>query len=103
MLCMICRRLFRKLVRLVSLRSSLSCEGNMVVPDDQAAALRRLLDATRSVGPQTSEAVRHRKDGSLLYVDVSTRLLGAHADQPERLLSVEKDVTLIKVPPQSRS
>ena len=70
---------------------------DLVVPDDQVTALHRLFDATRSVGPQTSEAVRHRKDGSLLYVDVSTRLLGAHADQPERLLSVEKDVTLIKV------
>jgi PAS domain S-box-containing protein len=70
---------------------------DLVVPDDQTAALHRLLDATRTVGPQTSEAVRHRKDGSLLYVDVSTRLLGARAGQPERLLSVEKDVTLIKV------
>jgi PAS domain S-box-containing protein len=41
--------------------------------------------------------VRRRQDGSLLYVDVTSRLLPGAPSEPARVLVVEKDVTLIKV------
>ncbi|HEY9063653.1 MAG TPA: PAS domain S-box protein [Burkholderiaceae bacterium] len=70
--------------------------NDLVVPHDSAEEQRRRLDETLANGKSTYEAVRHRKDGSLLYVDVTTRVVR----DPGRgilVLSAEKDVTHIKV------
>ncbi|ACB36428.1 PAS/PAC sensor signal transduction histidine kinase [Leptothrix cholodnii SP-6] len=69
----------------------------LVVPDDQAGPQRAWLATTLAGGPSTCEAVRRRRDGSLLCVDVTSRMLPAPPGQPARILVVEKDVTLIKV------
>jgi PAS domain S-box-containing protein len=70
---------------------------DLVIPSDQAAEQRRLLADTLTGGSVSCEAVRCRKDGSLLHVDVTTRLLRAdHPDGP-LILTAEKDVTHLKV------
>jgi PAS domain S-box-containing protein len=68
----------------------------LVVPVDRADEHRQRLDEAVARGAGTYESVRCRKDGSLLYVDVSTRLVRA-ADGTPLVLSAEKDVTHIKV------
>jgi len=70
--------------------------SELVVPADRAEEQARRLDETLTSGSGTYESVRRRKDGSLLYVDVSTRLVRA-ADGAPLILSAEKDVTHIKV------
>ena len=70
--------------------------NDLVVPMDYAAEQQRRLAETLANGRGTYESVRHRKDGSLLYVDVTTRLLDA-PDGSVLILSAEKDVTYIKV------
>jgi len=69
---------------------------DLVTPADQAEELRLRLAETLTTGATTYEAVRRRKDGSLLYVDVTTRLIRG-ADGAHRILTAEKDVTHIKV------
>jgi len=70
--------------------------ATLVVPPEHAEEQSLRLRETLSEGTATYESVRRRKDGSLLYVDVSTRLL-ADGSAPPRVLSAEKDVTHIKV------
>jgi PAS domain S-box-containing protein len=69
---------------------------DLVVPADSADEERLRYDDTIVNQDCTYESVRCRKDGSLLYVDVSTRLL-ADKDGNPRILCAEKDVTHIKV------
>jgi len=69
---------------------------DLVTPADRAEEHGLRLAETLAGGSTTYESVRRRKDGSLLYVDVSTRLLQA-ADGTPLILSAEKDVTHIKV------
>jgi PAS domain S-box-containing protein len=70
--------------------------NDLVVPADRVEEQLRRLDETLTRGSGTFESVRRRKDGSLLYVDVSTRLVRT-ADGTSLILSAEKDVTHIKV------
>jgi PAS domain S-box-containing protein len=70
--------------------------NDLVVPVDRANEQAQRLDETLANGASTYESVRCRKDGSLLYVDVSTRLVSA-ADGTSLILVAEKDVTHIKV------
>ncbi|MDI1260772.1 PAS domain S-box protein [Aquabacterium sp.] len=66
------------------------------VPADQAIEPGLHIQETLSLGTVTYEAVRRRKDGSLLYVDVTTKLVRTANLEP-MVLSAEKDVTTIKV------
>jgi PAS domain S-box-containing protein len=68
----------------------------LIVPPDRADEQMQCLRETLDGGAGTYEAVRRRRDGSLLYVDVSTRIVQA-ADGATLILSAEKDVTHIKV------
>ena len=70
--------------------------NDLVVPADRAEEQNLRLAEALSTGTGTYESVRHRKDGSLLYVDVSTRRVYA-ADGDPLVLAAEKDVTHIKV------
>ncbi|MBX3624014.1 MAG: PAS domain S-box protein [Rhizobacter sp.] len=67
----------------------------LVVPPDRVAEQRKALADTVGARSVTFESVRRRKDGSMLCVDVTTKLL-AGAGRPLILMS-EKDVTDIKV------
>jgi PAS domain S-box-containing protein len=69
---------------------------DLVAPADRAAEQMRRLDETLLQGAVTYESVRHRQDGSLLYVDVTTRRLNG-GDGIPLVLSAEKDVTHLKV------
>jgi PAS domain S-box-containing protein len=69
----------------------------LVVPGDQTAMQREWLHTALAGGAVTCESMRRRKDGSLLYVDVTSRRLPGPAGEPARVLFVEKDVTLLKV------
>ncbi|NRF71097.1 PAS domain S-box protein [Aquincola sp. S2] len=68
----------------------------LLVPADQQEEHAARLQETQAKGATTYEAMRRRKDGSLLYVDVSTRLLQGTGGAP-LVLSAEKDVTHLKV------
>ena len=68
----------------------------LAAPPDQLAEQGIRLQETLNLGTVTYEAVRRRKDGSLLYVDVTTKLVQT-ADLEPMVLSAEKDVTTIKV------
>jgi PAS domain S-box-containing protein len=70
--------------------------SDLVVPNDHAEEQRLRMEETVASGAGTYESVRRRKDGSLLYVDVTTRLVHA-PDGAALVLSAEKDVTHIKV------
>ena len=70
--------------------------SDLVVPSDHAEEQRLRLVETVASGAGTYESVRRRKDDSLLYVDVTTRLVRT-ADGAPLVLSAEKDVTHIKV------
>ena len=71
--------------------------AEMVVPPDHLAEHRQRLADTLSAGGSTYESVRRRLDGSLLYVDVSSKRVAGEASDRALVLVVEKDVTLIKV------
>jgi len=70
--------------------------NDLVVPADHAEEQGLRLAEALASGGTTYESVRHRKDGSLLYVDVSTRRVRAD-DGASLILAAEKDVTQIKV------
>ncbi|RYD16042.1 MAG: PAS domain S-box protein [Lysobacteraceae bacterium] len=69
----------------------------LIVPDDQQAVERRILGDVIGEGSAIRESVRRRKDGSLLCVDISNTTLPAIDARGPLVLSVEKDVTHIKV------
>jgi PAS domain S-box-containing protein len=70
---------------------------DLVVPHDRVAEQQKAFSDTTASQPLTYESVRRRKDGSMLCVDVTTKLLpSAHGAAP-MILSAEKDVTHIKV------
>lgn len=70
---------------------------DLVVPVDRAAEQHRMLTDTLAGGTIAYETVRQRKDGSLLYVDVTTKVLDSRDGGAPCILSAEKDVTRIKV------
>jgi len=70
--------------------------SDLVIPPDRVEEQRTRFDEALANGSGTYESVRRRKDGSLLYVDVSTRVVRA-ATGATLVLSAEKDVTHIKV------
>lgn len=57
----------------------------------------RLIGPTLQSGHATVEALRRRKDGSLIYVDVSSRLLPAAAHGEPLIVLTEKDITELKI------
>ncbi|MDR7333420.1 PAS domain S-box protein [Roseateles asaccharophilus] len=70
--------------------------NDLVIPEDRVDEQRQRLAEALTQGGGTYESVRRRKDGSLLYVDVSTRRVHA-SDGTAMVLTAEKDVTHIKV------
>jgi len=70
---------------------------DLVVPPDRVAEQQKAFKDTTAVHALTYESVRRRKDGSMLYVDVTTKLLPALNGAAPMILSAEKDVTHIKV------
>ena len=70
--------------------------NDLVIPADRVEEQSQRLAEALAQGGSTYESVRRRKDGSLLYVDVSTRRVHT-ASGAALILAAEKDVTHIKV------
>jgi PAS domain S-box-containing protein len=69
----------------------------LIVPTDQVSEHRRMLEEILASGGAVYESVRRRKDGSLLYVDISSKRFNDEETNEPLILFVEKDVTHIKV------
>ena len=68
-----------------------------IVPPDREGEERRILSEALAVGCSTYEAFRKRKDGSLVYVDITSKIIRDAAGNVEFVLSSKKDVTQLKV------
>jgi PAS domain S-box-containing protein len=73
--------------------------GNMfslIVPPDRVEEERKFRSDTAAGGFAVYESLRRRKDGSLLYVDVSSKALLNEKHGVEGILSSNKDVTHLR-------
>lgn len=71
--------------------------SEMIVPEDRLEEERRILQETLHTGSATFESMRRKKDGSLVYVDISSRAIRNVRGEIEFILSSKKDVTQLKV------
>jgi PAS domain S-box-containing protein len=69
----------------------------LVVPPDRIDEERRILAEAVENGLSTYESVRCRKDGSLVYVDISSKAVFDAQGNIEYILSSKKDVTRLRV------
>lgn len=69
----------------------------LIVPTDRVEEERRMLRATLERGSATFESLRRKKDGSLVYVDVSTKAIMGSDGALKCILSTQKDVTQLRV------
>ena len=69
----------------------------IIVPDDRIEEERNFLHATLKSGFSTYESLRRRKDGSLVYVDISSKAIPDFTGQTQFVISTKKDVTQLKV------
>jgi PAS domain S-box-containing protein len=69
----------------------------LVVPRDRVGEEMQILSEVRRLGQTVYESVRRRKDGTLVHVSVSTRVVCDNDGHPAYVLSNEKDVTHLKV------
>jgi PAS domain S-box-containing protein len=69
---------------------------NLIVDGEAVDQQRRLFDQTVRNGGGVFEAKRRKHDGTVVYTDISSRLVG-NDGKAESLLFVEKDVTPLKV------
>ncbi len=69
---------------------------DLVVPEDHRAEARQALSDVMDKGTFLLEAVRRRKDGSLIQVDSTMRLVAASANRPPFIAVSKKDVTQLK-------
>jgi len=67
----------------------------LIVPADLMEEDRRSLEQALASGIAAYEAIRRRKDGSLVYVSVSTKTVSDGSE--EYILATKKDVTQLKV------
>jgi PAS domain S-box-containing protein len=69
----------------------------MVIPADRVEQERAILKKAIESGFFTYESVRRRKDGSLVYVDISCKMVRGAGGDIEYVLLSKKDVTQLKV------
>ncbi|MGZ5123541.1 MAG: PAS domain S-box protein, partial [Burkholderiales bacterium] len=69
----------------------------VIVPEDRLEEERRVMHEALANGASTYESVRRRKDGALVYVDISSRAILGADGEIEFVLSTKKDVTQLKV------
>ncbi len=70
---------------------------DLIVPPDQAGEHARQLAETLANGLATFESLRRRKDGTLVYVDVSWKIVRVSGHDEPLILSTTKDVTALRV------
>ena len=70
---------------------------DLIIPAERTEEEQRILHDVLRVGVSTCETVRRKKDGSLVYIDISTKVVRDHQGNLDYLLTVKKDVTHLKV------
>lgn len=70
---------------------------DIIVPQDRVDDERKILSDAMEQGFKTCESVRRKKDGSLVYVDVSCKAVCEPDGKLEFILSSNKDVTQLRV------
>ncbi len=70
---------------------------DLIVPPDRRDEHDRQLAETLAQGFATFESLRRRKDGMLVYVDVSSKVVRAVGDDAALILLTQKDVTGLRV------
>lgn len=71
--------------------------NELITPPDRLAEEARILADALNNGRGTYESIRHRKDGSLLYVDITTRTVHDGDGKLSFVLTVKKDVTHLRL------
>jgi protein-histidine pros-kinase len=69
---------------------------DLIVPSNHQEEERAFIQKTLAADIGNSEALRHAKDGSLIYVDVSSKAIHDANGRIEYILSTQKDVTSLK-------
>jgi PAS domain S-box-containing protein len=70
---------------------------DLVVPPERFQEEQRFLAETLSNGQSTHESIRRAKNGSLLYVDITTKAIRGPDGSLTCIISTQKDVTHLKV------
>ena len=76
--------------------------NELIVPAERIKEEDELLREALRFGASTRETLRRKKDGSLVYVDISTRVVYDTDGKLQFVLSTKKDVTLLKVQRDAR-
>ena len=71
--------------------------NELIVPESRRDDERRLLAETLANGYATFESLRRTKDGSLIYVDTTHKVVHRDSQGPPLILATKKDVTHLKV------
>ena len=67
--------------------------NEIIVPPDRLDEERKIFRQAVEIGFSTYESIRYKKDGSLVYVDISSKAVRNADGQVEFVLSSKKDVT----------
>lgn len=70
---------------------------DLIVPIDRKVEERNIHQQTLVTGLCQYESLRRRKDGSLVYVDISSKAIYDADGMPDYVLSTKKDITLLKL------
>ncbi|KRB84614.1 PAS domain-containing sensor histidine kinase [Noviherbaspirillum sp. Root189] len=69
----------------------------LLVPADRLGEERRYMELARTAGLCSYESIRRRKDGSLVHVAISIKLIHDPQHETTYFLTTQKDVTSLKV------
>jgi PAS domain S-box-containing protein len=72
-------------------------QDELIVPAERAVEERELIARAISQGSATFESLRRRKDGTLLYVAITDRLVRHKSHDGPLVLSTKKDITRLRV------
>jgi PAS domain S-box-containing protein len=75
--------------------------SDLIIPADRVEEEKRLFKQTIDSGQSTYESLRKRKDGSLMPVDISTRIIRNDQGRVKYILSSKKDITDRKLAEQA--
>ena len=77
--------------------------NELIVPADRIAEEQRLRNESVAKDMATYESMRQRKDGSLLYVDITSKAVRNARGEITLLVSTKKDVTRLRLMRDAKS
>lgn len=69
----------------------------LVVPQNRHDEERQVLRDTLSTGYVSLESLRRKRDGSLIYVSVSSKVVHSHETYGQLILTTKKDITPLRI------